>query len=76
MTQTLLDTEKGKEVKIVGSMGGQELQRKMESLNIRKGKHVKKVATQPLNGPVVISVDGQQIAIGRGICSKIHVEEL
>ena len=52
------------------------MQRKMESLNIRKGKHVKKVATQPLNGPVVISVDGQQIAIGRGICSKIHVEEL
>ncbi|MGC9514257.1 FeoA family protein [Methanocrinis sp.] len=48
--------------------------RRLESMGIRKGQRVRKIACQPFGGPVVIEVGGCCVSMGRGIASKIDVE--
>ncbi|MDM7911709.1 MAG: FeoA family protein [Methanotrichaceae archaeon] len=54
--------------------GGFSWEKKFESLGIRKGRRMRKIACQPFGGPVVVEVDGSKISLGRGIASKIEVE--
>ncbi len=54
--------------------GGFSWEKKFESLGIRRGRKLRKIACQPFGGPVVIEVDGSKISLGRGIASKIEVE--
>ncbi len=56
--------------------GGFGFQQKLASLNIRVGKTVTKITSQPFSGPVVILVDNTEISLGRKIASRIFVEEL
>ncbi|MDD4161285.1 MAG: FeoA family protein [Methanothrix sp.] len=51
-------------------------QRRFESMGIRKGRHIRKIASQPFGGPVVIEVNGSKISLGRNIAAKIEVEVL
>jgi ferrous iron transport protein A len=60
------------EIKSLG--GGFSWEKKFESLGIRRGRKLRKIACQPFGGPVVIEVDGSKISLGRGIASKIEVE--
>ncbi len=48
--------------------------RRLESMGIRKGQRVRKIACQPFGGPVVIEIGGCCVSMGRGIASKIDVE--
>ncbi len=54
--------------------GGAGWEKRFESMGIRLGKRMRKIACQPFGGPVVIEVDGSKISLGRGIASKIAVE--
>jgi ferrous iron transport protein A len=60
------------EVKTVKGDSGWE--KKFESFGIRKGRKVRKIASQPFGGPVVIEIDGSKVSLGRKIASKIEVE--
>jgi ferrous iron transport protein A len=51
-------------------------EKRFESMGIRKGRHIRKIATQPFGGPVVIEVNGSKISLGRNIAAKIEVEVL
>lgn len=53
---------------------GSGWEKRFESLGIRKGRRLRKIACQPFGGPVVIELDGSKISLGRGIASKIGVE--
>ena len=55
-------------------MGDFGWDKKFESIGIRKGRRMRKIACQPFGGPVVIEVDGSKISLGRGIAAKIEVE--
>ncbi len=68
-----LRSGRGQVVEITGGIG---LQNHLDSLGIRRGKLVQKIATHPLRGPIVIELDGTRIAIGRGMANKILVKEL
>lgn len=48
--------------------------KRLESMGIRKGQRVRKIACQPFGGPVVIEIGGCCVSMGRGIASKIDVE--
>ena len=48
--------------------------KRLESMGIRKGRHIRKIANQPFGGPVVIEVDSMKISLGRNIAQKIEVE--
>ncbi len=50
--------------------------KKFESIGLRKGGRIRKIACQPFGGPLVIEVEGSKISLGRGIASKIEVEVL
>ena len=51
-------------------------EKRFESMGIRKGKHIRKIASQPFGGPVVIEINGSKISLGRTIAAKIEVEVL
>ncbi len=65
----------GKTGRIKYLMGGFGVQRKISSLGIRIGKNVRVVSSHRFGGPIVIEVDSMRIVIGRGIASRIIVEE-
>ena len=73
--KTLEQLANGKEAVIVQVDSGCGLKSRMCCLNIREGKIVKKIVSQPLSGPIIILMDNRQCAIGRGMAKKIFVEE-
>ncbi len=72
--QTLAGMVVGKEGTIKKIEGGYGLQRRLACLGLRVGKTIRKVASEPLRGPIVVEVDGGHIAIGRGVAEKVWVE--
>jgi Fe2+ transport system protein FeoA len=71
---TLTDLKTGQNGIIEGINGGLNLKNRLESLNLREGKSIRKISSAPFHGPIVIEVGGCKIAIGRGMASKILVE--
>ena len=72
---TLEQLKNGKKAVIVEVFGGHGLRNRLCCMNLRGGKIVKKVISQPLHGPIIIELDNRQCAIGRGMARKILVEE-
>ncbi|MBC8507339.1 MAG: ferrous iron transport protein A [Chloroflexi bacterium] len=71
----LLQVDIGKTIRVVGFDGGRKLEHKLRELGVLPGNCARILRQAPLGGPVMIEVDGRSIAIGRGIASKIFVEE-
>ncbi|MDI9624475.1 MAG: FeoA family protein [Methanothermobacter sp.] len=71
---TLKNLKTGKKAIVREIRGGIGLQRRLESLNIRVGKKIRKVSSLPFHGPIIIEVDRCKIAIGQGMAGKILVE--
>jgi ferrous iron transport protein A len=65
-----LNTSSGIVTRIEGGYG---MKIHLGCLGIRVNKRISKVSSQPFRGPVVIEVDGKQVAMGRGMCRKIFV---
>lgn len=74
MKTTSLERMKEKHGTVCRIEGGHGFKRHLACLGIRMHKKICKVASQPFRGPVVVEVDGKQVAIGRGMCRKIWVE--
>ena len=47
---------------------------RLESMGIRPGKVLTKVSSQPMAGPITVTVEGRQVAMGRGIARRVEVE--
>ena len=69
----LSEAQSGK-YKIVSIMGGFGLQRRLEILGLKVGSIVDVMTMHPMGGPVILNINGRQVAIGRGMASKIFVE--
>ncbi len=76
MYKTLAELEKGEVGEVVGFDSGHMPCRRLESMGVRQGKTVTRVSSQLMGGPITISVDGRQTAMGRGIASKVKVKLL
>lgn len=63
----------GKKAKIVRLEGGKGFQRNLRSRGIREGKTIEIVTRQPIGGPIVVSMNGDQVALGRGMACRIIV---
>jgi len=61
--------------KIVEIHDGFGIRHKLEAMGLIVGKTIKKVSTQAFRGPVTISINGREIAIGQGISRRIIVEK-
>lgn len=71
---TLNELKIGKKAIITEMRGGRNLKHRLESLNLRPGKIIKKISSSPFRGPVVVEVSGCKIAIGRGMANNILLE--
>ncbi|MCL6584301.1 MAG: ferrous iron transport protein A [bacterium] len=56
--------------------GGVQFRAKMNSLNFRIGKKIKKISKSILNSPVVVEMDNTRVAIGWGMAKKVFLEVL
>ena len=72
----LLDTTKGECVRIIDYRGGKGIGFKLRQLGLSPGREVKVLRQAPLDGPLMIEVDGRSIALGRGIAAKVQVEKI
>lgn len=72
---SLLSLSESKKARIVKIEGGVGFQRNLRSRGIREGKIIEVVTKHPFRGPIVISIDGRETTIGRGMAQKIFVEE-
>ena len=71
---SLTEIKVGKKAIIMEVRGGKTFKHRLESLNLRPGKKIKKVSSAPFKGPVVVEIGECKIAIGRKMASNIWVE--
>jgi len=67
-----LDLKEGAEV--VSFNGSSLMNRRLEGMGIRQGKMIYRISSQYIHGPVIVSVDGHQAAMGRGMATKLIVK--
>ncbi|MBA7530891.1 hypothetical protein ES705_23102 [subsurface metagenome] len=66
----------GERAKIVALGHGIGRQRHFRTMGLMEGKIVEIIAIQPARGPVVLNVEGTQIAIGRGMARHISIQKI
>ena len=74
--KTLLEVQKNKSVKIVSIAGGRGSRQILAQLGIGIGSKVVILRNAPFSGPLLIQNHGTSVAVGRGVASKILVEEI
>lgn len=70
----LLSIEKSAQAKVIGFEGGKGLQAKLIQYGLYPGDTLRVIRIAPFRGPLLIEVNGREIALGRGIAEKIIVE--
>jgi ferrous iron transport protein A len=71
---TLLDIQTGVTVRIRGFEGGAYVAAKLRQYGIFIGDQARVIRLAPFAGPVLLEVNGREIALGRRIASKVIVE--
>ncbi len=72
---SLLDVKQGERVTVKGFEGGYRLRVQLNNLGIHEGDEIE-VKKKGAFGPLLISVHNSNVAIGRGVASKIIVEKI
>lgn len=75
MSQTLIELKSGELAKVVTIVGGKGASLRLAAHGIVPGVVVEKVGNLA-GGPVVLKIGQSQVAIGRGLASKVIVEDL
>lgn len=70
----LSDLSLGNTGRITQVVGGRGFQQKLAMMGIREGSTITVKKSAFSGGPVVIEVDRNSVAIGRGMAQKIYVE--
>jgi ferrous iron transport protein A len=75
MITTLDRIRDNKKVTVVDVVGGWGLRRHISQLGIHPGDVLTVLRHAAMGGPILITIHGCQIAIGRGMASHISVED-
>ena len=70
----LIEAQNGASIRIESFYTGAGLAAKLRQLGLVPGDIAKVVRRAPFRGPVLLEVNGREIAIGRTIAAKIKVE--
>jgi ferrous iron transport protein A len=71
---TLLQTPMGATVRIVGFEAEKPLASKLRQYGLFIGDQARLLRLAPFRGPVLIEVNGRELALGHGIAAQIIVE--
>jgi ferrous iron transport protein A len=74
MKVPLLSMKRGDRGRIARLIGGPGFQSNLRARGIREGKMIIVIQIQPWGGPVLINVEGEQVALGRGMAHNIIVD--
>ncbi|MGQ4872503.1 MAG: FeoA family protein [Promethearchaeia archaeon] len=74
LLKCLTDCSIGEKVKVIKVNAGWNAKRRLANLGVVPGEYITKKRAAPLKGPVIVEVKGTELAIGRGLASKIIVE--
>ncbi|HDD35347.1 MAG TPA: ferrous iron transport protein A [Candidatus Desulfofervidus auxilii] len=66
----------GKKVRIIMVEGGIRCRQCLAELGVYPGDTIKVIRSAPFSGPILIEANGGKVMIGRGMASKIIVEEV
>ncbi len=72
---SLIELDQGSKAIIKGFRGGYRFQVQLNNLGIHEGDEIE-IKKKGAFGPLLISVHNSNVAIGRGVASKIMVEKL
>jgi Fe2+ transport system protein FeoA len=73
--KTLSEIEGGKRVIVADIIGGKKARERLSSHGISVGIIID-VKRNPSEGPLLLEVHGNEEELGRGVASKVQVEEL
>lgn len=74
--KTLVNIDNGKKVRILKISEDKIIRQHLQSLGLHVGDIVILKKSSFLGGPVLLEVNGYDVAIGKEIASKIEVEEI
>jgi len=74
MVITLDLVKEGRKVKVLDISGGWGIRQRLGCLGIHPGDEIIIRTSAIMRGPILISVHGNQVALGRGVARKIIVE--
>lgn len=69
---TLLDVPEGQCARL--TIAGGRLRTRLMQAGLHIGDEVRVVRSAPLGGPLLVEVNGREIALGRAVAEKIGVE--
>ncbi len=70
------ELEEGKKARILDILGGVDMRQHLSTLGINRGDIVLVKRLSAWGGPILIEVNGSEVALGRGIAFRVQVEEV
>lgn len=74
MNITLDLIKEGQKVKVIDIYGGWGIRQRLGCLGIHPGDVITVKKSAIMRGPILISIHGNQVALGRGVARKVLVE--
>ena len=71
---TLLNAPQGQWLKVTALNGGERLRARLTQYGLFEGDSLRILRTAPMRGPLLVEVNGREIALGRRVAEKILVE--
>ncbi len=65
-----------RKARVIDIQGGQGIRQRLGQMGIHPGDTITILRFGALRGPILVEVHGSQVALGRGIASRIIVEEV
>jgi ferrous iron transport protein A len=75
MPITLDHINENRKAQVIDIQGGQGIRQRLSQMGIHPGDTITILRYGALRGPILIEIHGSQVALGRGIASRITVEE-
>ena len=73
---SLVEFSEAEAARVVSIEGGADIAKRLYHLGIREGVEIKKVAGMFKKGPIIVKIGHSQVALGRGMASRIMVEAI
>lgn len=70
---TLLDLRIGETAVVTGMDGGFRMQVQLKNLGFHKGVTIRLTKRSAVGGPLMVTVNGSNVAVGRGVAARIQV---
>jgi len=74
--EPLTNLRRGERGIFIYAVGGHGMLRRLSDLGLTPGIELEVVSIASLGGPIVVKVRGYEIALGRGVASRIYVKRL